>query len=81
MDFNRPKAQKNFIFAAFLLFFLLPAMLITVVYCHIVLKLTSPNSASHLSATMTGDAAAQYEKQKMQNRKSLLKVLCKIKNC
>lgn len=65
MDFKRPEAQKAFIYSAFLLFFLLPALLITIVYCHIVLKLS--NSKNNLMVENT--------KQKIRTRKSLLKIL------
>lgn len=68
MDFHRPLAQRNFILIAFLLFFLLPALLITLVYCHIVHRLCS--SARHAKPMLGGE-----QKQKMRSRKSLLKIL------
>jgi hypothetical protein len=47
MDFRRPDVQRVFIYATFFVFFLLPAFLITFVYCHIVYKLRWVWLASH----------------------------------
>uniref|UniRef100_A0A915M8U1 G-protein coupled receptors family 1 profile domain-containing protein n=1 Tax=Meloidogyne javanica TaxID=6303 RepID=A0A915M8U1_MELJA len=68
LDFHRPIAQRNFILTAFFLFFLLPALLITLVYCHILQCLCSSVRSS--KAIFGGERA-----QKMRSRKSLLKIL------
>ncbi|KAI1706939.1 7 transmembrane receptor (rhodopsin family) domain-containing protein [Ditylenchus destructor] len=68
MNFARPEAQKNFIYSAFLFFFLLPALLITFVYCHIVIKLKKTSEA------LMGENA----KQKVRTRKSLLRILVSV---
>uniref|UniRef100_A0A915MSN5 G-protein coupled receptors family 1 profile domain-containing protein n=1 Tax=Meloidogyne javanica TaxID=6303 RepID=A0A915MSN5_MELJA len=68
LDFHRPLAQRNFILTAFFLFFLLPALLITLVYCHILQCLCSSVRSS--KAIFGGERA-----QKMRSRKSLLKIL------
>ncbi|KAL3090851.1 hypothetical protein niasHS_007226 [Heterodera schachtii] len=69
MDFMRPFAQRNFIFIAFTIFFLLPALLITLVYFHIVYRLCASGDRS-----LTAESA----KQKTRSRKSLLKILVSV---
>nr|CAD2166077.1 unnamed protein product [Meloidogyne enterolobii] len=71
LDFHRPIAQRNFILTAFFLFFLLPALLITLVYCHILQCLCSSVRSS--KAIFGGERA-----QKMRSRKSLLKILVSV---
>uniref|UniRef100_A0A915ENH1 G-protein coupled receptors family 1 profile domain-containing protein n=1 Tax=Ditylenchus dipsaci TaxID=166011 RepID=A0A915ENH1_9BILA len=68
MDFTRLSAQKNFIYTAFLIFFLLPALLITIVYCHIMISLAGSTQSAMLDSA----------KQKMRTRKSLLKILVSV---
>uniref|UniRef100_A0A914GWK2 G-protein coupled receptors family 1 profile domain-containing protein n=1 Tax=Globodera rostochiensis TaxID=31243 RepID=A0A914GWK2_GLORO len=69
MDFMRPLAQRNFIFLAFSVFFLLPAFLITLVYFHIVYRLCASGHSSLM---------AESVKQKIRSRKSLLKILVSV---
>lgn len=66
------QAQRNFIFSAFLLFFLLPAVLITLVYCHIVYRLCIAQCQNTLML--------ESAKQKMRSRKGVLKILGGAKN-
>ncbi|KAL7079320.1 hypothetical protein ACQ4LE_001149 [Meloidogyne hapla] len=71
LDFHRPIAQRNFILAAFFLFFLLPALLITLVYCHILQCLCS--------SVRSSKAIFGCERtQKMRSRRSLLKILVSV---
>ncbi|KAI6216436.1 Neuropeptides capa receptor [Aphelenchoides besseyi] len=67
LDLNAPEAQRTFILSAFFVFFLLPAIVITVVYCHIMLKIRE------------SDRYMMADQQKTnRHKKSLLRMLVAV---
>ncbi|KAE9549311.1 hypothetical protein FO519_007477 [Halicephalobus sp. NKZ332] len=71
MDNSRLNDQKRLIYSSFFFFFLLPALLISLVYCHIVVELNTANDY-----LQSRDRFALRSSKK--NRKSVLRILVAV---